>query len=75
MNNRLVNSAVAAWGIKGWYDYIRPVSAIRYMADRGQCSDPMGPSYDVEGINLPRRERGGHRRHDDGRRQARAPRR
>ncbi|MEO6595346.1 MAG: DUF6851 domain-containing protein, partial [Planctomycetota bacterium] len=26
--------AIAAWGIKGWYDFIRPVSAIRYMADR-----------------------------------------
>ena len=26
------DAAVAAWGIKGWYDYIRPVSALRAMA-------------------------------------------
>ena len=44
--------AVAAWGVKGWYDYIRPVSAIRYMADQGQSSDPRGPSYHPDGINL-----------------------
>jgi hypothetical protein len=27
--------AVAAWGIKGWYDYIRPISALRAMAGTG----------------------------------------
>lgn len=26
--------AVAAWGVKGWYDYLRPISALRYMAQR-----------------------------------------
>ena len=30
------DAAVAAWGIKGWYDYIRPISALRAMAGRGQ---------------------------------------
>jgi len=44
--------AIAAWGAKGWYDFIRPISAIRYMADRGQSSDPGGPSYHPEGIPL-----------------------
>ncbi len=44
--------AVCAWGMKGWYDYIRPISAIRYMADRGQSSDPDGPSYHPEGLPL-----------------------
>lgn len=44
--------AVAAWGIKGWYDYIRPVSAIRAMADLGQSSDPAGTSYHPAGIPL-----------------------
>jgi hypothetical protein len=34
--------AVAAWGVKGWYDYIRPVSAVRYMADR-YAADPNDP--------------------------------
>ncbi len=46
------DSAITAWGIKGWYDYLRPLSAIRAMADLGQSSDPMGPSYNVDGIPL-----------------------
>lgn len=46
------DSAIAAWGIKGWYDYLRPVSAIRAMADRGQSSDPALPSYSVDGLPL-----------------------
>ena len=46
------DSAISAWGIKGWYDYIRPVSAIRYMADAGQSSDPNQASYSVDGIPL-----------------------
>ena len=44
--------AIACWGAKGWYDYIRPVSAIRYMCDRGQSSDPGLPSFHPNGINL-----------------------
>ena len=44
--------AVTAWGIKGWYDYIRPISAIRAMADLGQGSDPDLPAYHVDGITL-----------------------
>ena len=44
--------AIAAWGVKGWYDYVRPISAIRYMAGKGQCSDPQGLSYHKDGINL-----------------------
>ena len=46
------DSAIAAWGIKGWYDYIRPLSAIRAMADRGQRSDPALPSYSPDGLPL-----------------------
>ncbi len=46
------DAAVAAWGAKGWYDYIRPISAIRFMADNGQSSDPNGPSYHPNGIAL-----------------------
>lgn len=52
MGGAMHDVAIAAWGVKGWYDYIRPLSAIRYMCDLGQCSDPQGPSYDVNGINL-----------------------
>lgn len=44
--------AVSAWGAKGWYDYIRPVSALRYLADLGQRSDPLQPSYHPDGIAL-----------------------
>ncbi len=44
--------AISAWGIKGYYDYLRPVSAIRAMADRGQSSDPTLPNYNVAGFPL-----------------------
>ncbi|MEZ4281640.1 MAG: FG-GAP-like repeat-containing protein [Myxococcota bacterium] len=44
--------AISAWGIKGWYDYTRPISAIRYLAQNGQSSDPEGPSYHPDGIPL-----------------------
>jgi hypothetical protein len=46
------DAAVAAWGVKGWFDYVRPVSAIRYMADRGQSTNPDLPSYHPAGIPL-----------------------
>jgi hypothetical protein len=46
------DAAISTWGIKGWYDYVRPVSAIRYMATKGQCSDPNLPSYNTEGLYL-----------------------
>lgn len=44
--------AVSAWGLKGKYDYIRPISAIRYMADKGQSSDENSPNYNIAGIPL-----------------------
>jgi hypothetical protein len=44
--------AVSSWGIKGWYDYIRPVSAIRYMASQGQSSNSELPNYNENGIIL-----------------------
>ena len=46
------DAAISAWGIKGYYDYVRPISAIRYMADKGQSSNPGGMSYDPQGIDL-----------------------
>ena len=46
------DAAIAAWGIKGWYDYIRPISSIRAMADRGQSSDSDASSYDEWGIAI-----------------------
>ncbi|HVS13615.1 MAG TPA: vanadium-dependent haloperoxidase [Thermoanaerobaculia bacterium] len=44
--------AVAVWGVKGWYDYIRPISAFRYFASLGQRSDPSLPSYHPQGVRL-----------------------
>ncbi len=46
------DAAVTAWGIKGWYDYVRPVSVIRYMATKGQSSDSNLESYDPHGLPL-----------------------
>jgi hypothetical protein len=46
------DAAIVAWGIKGWYDYVRPISAIRWMADHGQCSDTALPRYSAAGIPL-----------------------
>lgn len=44
--------AVCVWGIKGWYDAPRPISAIRKMAELGQSSDSTLPSYHAGGIEL-----------------------
>ena len=46
------DAAITAWGIKGWYDSIRPISAIRAMADRGQSTAPTLARYDPAGIPL-----------------------
>ena len=46
------DAAIASWGIKGWYDYVRPVSALRFMAGQGQSSDPALPSWSPDGIPL-----------------------
>jgi hypothetical protein len=52
MGGAMHDAAVSAWGVKGWYDYIRPVSAIRAMADLGQSSDPSLPNYHAGGMQL-----------------------
>lgn len=44
--------AISAWGIKGYYDYTRPVSAIRYMAEKGQSSDTTLNNYHPHGFPL-----------------------
>ena len=46
------DAAITAWGAKGWYDYIRPISAIRGMAEFGQSTDPDLPRYHPAGIPL-----------------------
>ena len=46
------DAAINTWGIKGYYDYIRPISAIRYMASKGQSSNASLPSYNSHGLPL-----------------------
>ncbi|MDG5491599.1 T9SS type A sorting domain-containing protein [Psychroserpens sp. SPM9] len=46
------DSAINTWGIKGYYDYLRPISAIRYMAGKGQSTNASLPSYDPHGLPL-----------------------
>lgn len=52
LNGGVHDAAIAAWGLKGRYDSVRPISMIRYLAGLGQSSDPNQPSYDPEGIPL-----------------------
>jgi len=52
LGSAMHDCAIAAWGVKGWYDYIRPVSALRAMVDRGQSSDPTKPNFNVSGMPL-----------------------
>ena len=40
LNGAVHDAAIAAWGAKGHYDYVRPISMIRYMGGLGQSSDP-----------------------------------
>jgi len=52
LSGAMHDAAIAAWGIKGYYDYIRPMSAIRYMCDQGQSSDTNLSNYNPHGIPL-----------------------
>ncbi len=46
------NAACAAWSNKRHHEGVRPITMIRYMASKGQSSDPLGPSYHPQGIPL-----------------------
>lgn len=52
LGGALHDAAIAAWGIKGWYDYPRPISSIRAMAELGQSSHPLQLSYAPGGLPL-----------------------
>ncbi len=52
MGGAMHDCAISAWGIKGWYDYLRPVSAIRAMANRGQSTIESLPNYHPAGVPL-----------------------
>lgn len=50
LNGAVHNAAIVAWGLKGKYDSIRPISLIRYMGGLGQSSNPKGRSYNRNGL-------------------------
>jgi hypothetical protein len=52
LNGAVHDAAIAAWGVKAYYDSVRPISMIRYMGGLGQSSDPDGPAYDPDGLPL-----------------------
>ena len=52
MNGAVHDAAIAAWGCKNHYDYVRPISMIRYLCGIGQSTDPLNFSYNPEGIPL-----------------------
>ena len=52
LNGAVHDAAIAAWGLKGYYDGTRPISMIRYMGGLGQSSDPKLPSYNKDGLPL-----------------------
>jgi hypothetical protein len=52
LNGAVHDAAIAAWGAKGHYDSVRPISMIRYMGGLGQSSDPTLPSYNPQGLPL-----------------------
>jgi hypothetical protein len=52
LNGAVHDAAISAWGLKGHYDSVRPISMIRYMGGLGQSSDPNLPSYDTAGLPL-----------------------
>jgi len=52
LGGTLHDVAISAWGIKGYYDFVRPVSAIRYMGEHGQSSDSNLQNYDPHGLPL-----------------------
>ncbi len=52
LNGAVHDAAIAAWGVKGFYDSVRPISMIRYLGGKGQSTNPAGPSYDPEGLPL-----------------------
>jgi hypothetical protein len=52
LNGAVHDAAIAAWGLKGYYDSVRPISMIRYMGGLGQSSDPAQPAFNPEGLPL-----------------------
>jgi hypothetical protein len=52
LNGAVHDAAIAAWGLKGHYDSVRPISMIRYLGGLGQSSDPDAAAYHPDGLPL-----------------------
>lgn len=52
MNGALHDAAISAWDVKRRTVRARPIALVRYMAQKGQSSDPSLPSYSVDGLPL-----------------------
>ncbi|MCC7376218.1 MAG: vanadium-dependent haloperoxidase [Verrucomicrobiales bacterium] len=52
LNAALHDAACAAWSLKRYYDGWRPISAIRFQGELGQCTDPNRPHYNSKGLPL-----------------------
>ena len=52
LNGAMHDAAIAAWGAKAHYDYVRPISMIRWLAGNGQSSDERHPTYSPDGLPL-----------------------
>jgi hypothetical protein len=52
LNGANHDAAIVAWGTKGHYDYVRPISMVRYMGGLGQSSDPDAPAHHPDGLPL-----------------------
>jgi hypothetical protein len=52
LNAAVHDSACTAWSLKRFYDGWRPIEAIRYMGQRGQCTLTNDPTYDPLGLPL-----------------------
>jgi hypothetical protein len=52
INGAVHDAAIAAWGAKGHYDSVRPISMIRYMGGLGQSTSAALPSYNPSGLPL-----------------------
>ena len=52
LNGAVHDAAIVAWGLKGKYDSVRPISMIRHMGGKGQSSNPLAPSYAPDGLPL-----------------------
>jgi hypothetical protein len=52
LNGAVHDAAITAWGLKRKHTTARPISLVRYFAQKGQSSDPSLPHYDPEGLPL-----------------------